>query len=259
MWQAYCTKGVLTETPFAGTVAYGKSAWRDWAGRKGCIVPNPMIPDTATSALSVPLARMPKLSDEEVMEQLRQGHPEALPVLFDRFYRLVLKIALRILRDAGEAEDLMQDVFFEIFNKANLFDATRGSTKTWIAQYAYHRSLNRRQYLTLRDFYHRHQIAESEVIESNSLDMSWRGLTFREWRRVIDQGLETLSEKQRKTLELACFQGLLLSEIADRTKDSLPNVRHNYYRGLEGLRKFLQLHPSSEEPSRQITREATDA
>jgi RNA polymerase sigma-70 factor (ECF subfamily) len=101
---------------------------------------------------------MPKLSDEDVMEQLRQGHPDALPILFDRFYRLVLKIALRILRDPGEAEDLMQDVFFEIFNKAAQFDSAKGSTKTWILQYAYHRSLNRRQYLALRNFYDRHQI-----------------------------------------------------------------------------------------------------
>jgi RNA polymerase sigma-70 factor (ECF subfamily) len=66
-------------------------------------------------------------------------------------------------------------------------------------------------------------------------------LTAEEWKRVIEQGLATLNEKQRKTLDLACFHGLLLSEIAERTKESLPNVRHHYYRGLEGLRKFLQL------------------
>jgi RNA polymerase sigma-70 factor (ECF subfamily) len=65
-------------------------------------------------------------------------------------------------------------------------------------------------------------------------------LTFREWRPLIEQGLATLNEKQRKTLELACFQGFLLSEIAERTKETLPNVRHHYYRGLEGMKKFLQ-------------------
>ena len=222
----------------------------------------PVIPDRAPSVLGVPVVRMPNLSDEDVMARLRQGHPEALPILFDRFYRLVLKIALRILRDPGEAEDVMQDVFFEIFNKAAQFDPAKGSTKTWICQYAYHRSLNRRQYLALRNFYDRHQITEREVSESNSLDVSWRGLTFREWRGVIQQGLVTLNEKQRKTLELACFQGLLLSEIAERTKESLPNVRHHYYRGLEGLRKFLQAQPGSqpgsEEQPRKFNREAND-
>jgi RNA polymerase sigma-70 factor (ECF subfamily) len=170
----------------------------------------------------------------------------------------VLKIALRILRDAGEAEDLMQEVFLEIFEKAALFDPNKGSLKTWILQYAYHRSLSRRQYLALRDFYDRQQITEYEVCVPNSGNVSWRGLTFQEWRRVIEQGLATLNEKQRKTLELFCFQGLLLNEIAERTKESLANVRHHYYRGLDGLRKFLQAQPGSEALPRNFNREIND-
>src|SRR5712691_6851619 len=161
----------------------------------------PVVPDAATSAFSVPPVRMANLSDEDVMERLRQGHPDALPILFDRFYRLVLKIALRILRDPGEAEDLMQEVFFEIFNKAAQFDPAKGSTRTWILQYAYHRSLNRRQYLGLRNFYDRHQTSEHEVSESSSSGGSWHGLTFQEWRQVIEQGLRTLNKRQRKTVE----------------------------------------------------------
>jgi RNA polymerase sigma-70 factor, ECF subfamily len=199
-----------------------------------------LAPEPAASAFGVSILRMPNLSDEDVMERLRKGDPDALPVLFDRFYRLVLRIASRILRDPGEAEDVMQEVFLEIFNRAAQFDSAKGSAKTWILQYAYHRSLSRRQYLALRNFYDRRQVGEREISESCSPDLSWRGLTVQEWRRVIEQGLATLNEKQRKTLELACFQGLLLSEIAERTKESLPNVRHYYYRGLEGLRKFMQ-------------------
>ena len=216
------------------------------------------IADGTASSLGVPLARMTIVSDEDLMEQLRQGHADALPILFDRFYRLVLKIALRILRDSGEAEDVMQDVFLEIFNKAAQFDPAKGTTKTWILQYAYHRSLSRRQYLALRNFYHRRQITESEVVESNCVDASWRGLTFQEWGQVLQQGLATLNEKQRKTLELACFQGMLLTEIAERTKESVPNVRHHYYRGLQALRNFLQSQSSSEVQPRRVNREAND-
>ena len=104
------------------------------------------------------------LTDEDVMEQLRKGIRTPYSILFDRFYRLVLSVALRILRDRGEAEDVMQDVFFEIFNKASQFDPAKGSPKTWILQYAYHRSLSRRQYLSLRNFYDRHQTTEREVV-----------------------------------------------------------------------------------------------
>jgi DNA-directed RNA polymerase specialized sigma24 family protein len=135
------------------------------------------------------MVRLLNLSDEDVIEQLRQGHPDALPILFDRFYRLVLRVALRILRDPGEAEDLMQDVFLEIFNKAAQFDRAKGSAKTCILQYAYHRSLSRRQYLALRKFYDRRLITETEISEISSPDSSWRGLTREEWKRVIVQGL----------------------------------------------------------------------
>src|SRR5262245_27477277 len=218
----------------------------------------PVAPDTATSAFNVPLPGMRDWTDEEVMEQLREGNPNALPILFDRFHRLVLKVALRILRDPGEAEDVMQDIFLEIFRKAGQFDPAKGSVKTWILQYAYHRSLSRRQYLTLRNFYDRHQTTELEILESNRVNISWRGLTFEEWRRVIQQGLATLNEKQRKTVEMVCFQGLLLSEIAERTKESLPNVRHHYYRGLQALRKFLQPQRSSEVQPRKSNHEGKD-
>ena len=222
-------------------------------------MPNqPVVPEAAASAFGISTVRMPSLSDEDIMEQLRLGHPDALPILFDRFYRLVLKIALRILRDPGEAEDVMQEIFFEIFNKAAQFDPTRGSTKTWILQYAYHRSFSRRQYLALRNFYDRHQIAELEISESNQSDGSWRGMTFPEWRRVIEQGLATLNKKQRETLELVCFQGFLLSEIAERTKESVPNVRHHYYRGLQRLKKFMQTQPGSAELTRKISQEGND-
>ena len=219
---------------------------------------NQVAPEPATSALGAAIVRKPNMTDEEVMEQLQKGNHDALPILFDRFHRLVLKIALRILHDSGEAEDVMQEIFLEILNKADRFDPAKGSTKTWILQYAYHRSLSRRQYLTLRNFYDRHQTTEAEVVESNRVNASWRGLTFPEWRRVIQQGLATLNEKQRKTLELACFQGLLLSEIAERTGESLPNVRHHYYRGLQALRKFLQPYSSSEVKPGMLNGETKD-
>src|SRR5262249_54835268 len=130
--------------------------------------------------------------------------------------------------------------------------------KTWILQYAYHRSLSRRQYLALRNFYDRHQIAELEVAESNVSDGSWRGMTFQEWRRVIEQGLATLNKKQREAPKLVCFQGFLLSEIAERKKESVPNVRHHYYRGLQRLKKFLQTQPGSAEQPPKISQEGND-
>jgi len=137
------------------------------------VLNQPVVPEPATSTFGIPVVRMLKLSDEDVIERLRQGHSDALPLLFDHFYRLVLKIAVRMLRDPGEAEDVMQDVFFEIFNKAAQFDPAKGSAKTWVLQYAYLRSLSRRQYFALRSFYDRHQISSAK--SRNAIPWMFRG------------------------------------------------------------------------------------
>jgi RNA polymerase sigma-70 factor, ECF subfamily len=174
------------------------------------------------------------------MRRLRQGHSSALSVLFDRHYRLVFSVALRILRDHGEAEDLMQEVFLEIYRNVDQFDPGKGSAKTWILQYAYHRSLNRQRYLNLRNFYDGKTTADLEEWELPHSSSAWNGLTYHDWSRVIEKGLEALSEKERTTLDLVYFQGFLLKEIAEQLDEALPNVRNYYYRGLKKLRDFLQ-------------------
>jgi|SRR5260370_633976 len=79
-----------------------------------------------------------KIQDDALMAHVSSGHDDALAVLFDRYCRLVFKIALKILRDAGEAEDVMLNVFLEIYRAAAQFDPARGTTKVWVLQYAYH-------------------------------------------------------------------------------------------------------------------------
>jgi RNA polymerase sigma-70 factor (ECF subfamily) len=93
------------------------------------------------------------LDDKELMAQLQTGCNDALAILFDRYHRLVLSVALKIVRDPGEPEDVMQSVFLEIFRSVAQFDSAKGTTKVWILQYAYHRALNRRQHLNARNFY----------------------------------------------------------------------------------------------------------
>src|SRR5438874_2366962 len=74
-------------------------------------------------------------SDEALMAHLQAGHADVLAIIFDRYYRLVLSVAMKILRDVGEAEDLMQNVFLEVFKSAVQFDPSRGTLKVWILQY----------------------------------------------------------------------------------------------------------------------------
>src|SRR5438045_3939828 len=82
------------------------------------------------------------MSGEELMLEVQRGSGEAFTLLFDRYHRLVLVTALKIVRDVAEAEEVTQNVFFEIYQSARNFDPARGNLKVWLLQYAYHRSIN---------------------------------------------------------------------------------------------------------------------
>ena len=192
------------------------------------------------------------LADEDLMVHLKAGHNDALAVLFDRYHRLILSVAFKILRDATEAEDVMQSIFLEIYRVAGQFDAQRGSTKVWLLQYAYHRSMNRREYLKLRNYYDRGQV---EGRESHSAERPAEGarpglLAFPEVCCLVREGMESLDDSQRSALQMAYFEDMPLSDIAKKTGETLANVRHHYYRGLSRLRSLFQNpHGSGDSPS----------
>ncbi len=179
-----------------------------------------------------------KESDLDLMARLQNGQQEALSPLFDRYHRLVISISAKILRDRAEAEDVMQEVFLAIYQRADRFDAEKGSPKNWIIQFTYHKSLNRRKYLALRGALQDNQIEE---LESPDRSYSQRAESADEYSpeevlAVVRQGLEDLTPKQREVVQLVCFEGLLLRGIAERTKEPLGNVRHHYYRGIAKLK-----------------------
>ena len=176
-------------------------------------------------------------TDEDLLEQLQIGVADALAVLFDRYYRQVFSVAHRILRDRGESEDLMQEVFLEVYRDADKFDPARGSVKNWILQYANHRSLNRLKYLELRGHYHERSAYEPSDASGAS--------GFADYQASIERSLDQLSENERRVIEQVCFEGLYLKEVAARMGAPLPNVRNYYYRGVRKLRVVLGLETAN--------------
>ena len=209
---------------------------------------NKLYPQTVAEPCGLSFLDLGKLSDEALMAHLKAGHSDALAVLFDRYHRLVLSIAYKILRDLSEAEDAMQSVFLEIYRVAAQFNPAKGTTKVWLLQYAYHRSLNRRQYLRIRNFYDASDRVPAEGTDEQLNPGATLPLAPAETREFLRQGLRQLSAVQRKTLELAYFEGLSLREIAEKTGESLGNVRHHYYRGLSRLRSVLLDGNAKEKP-----------
>jgi RNA polymerase sigma-70 factor, ECF subfamily len=176
-----------------------------------------------------------ELPDESLLREVGGKSKEALALLFSRYRGAVLNIARRILRDASEAEDLCQDVFLLLFEKAKLFDASKGTASSWIIQIAYHRAINRRQYLTRRQHY------DTEALDEEQIGGACQPLLIDEItaRNLLNRLREELSEEQRETLELHFFEGYSLREIAEKTNQTLGNVRHHHYRALERLRANL--------------------
>jgi RNA polymerase sigma-70 factor, ECF subfamily len=178
-----------------------------------------------------------EIADEVLIERVCLGDKEALASLFERYARLVRSVAARILRDSAEAEDLSQDLFLFIQRKCGIFDSSKSSARSWIVQMVYHRAIERRRYLTTRQFYSRAQIQrEAEMVVGITATESDYSAEEVFGRNGLEKVLEALSEDQRETLCLHFFEGYTLTEISTKLGQPLGNVRHHYYRALDKLR-----------------------
>ena len=177
-------------------------------------------------------------SDAELVVDMCAEQPDALERIFRRYARLVTGIAHRILNDRAEAEDVTQEVFLEIYRKAHLYSAERGTFRVWLLQYVYHRTLRRKAVLRRRAAYCGDPI---ETLDETAVDQR-RGLNPEECRWVLRSLLDRLPSRQRLTLELTCFEDLPLRDVAERLGVSVGCTRHYYYRGLARLRRWARVN-----------------
>jgi RNA polymerase sigma-70 factor (ECF subfamily) len=185
----------------------------------------------------IPAVTLGPRSDAELIARIGDEDGDAFETLFRRYTRLVCRVAADILHDATEAEDVMQEVFLEVYRTARSYDPSRGSVRVWLLQYAYHRTFRRKAALGRRAGYRGESLDAVDV----PIDGDRRGLSREECRWVIRAGLAQLPEAQRATLELACFEELSLRDIAERLGASVGSTRHYYYRGLARLRAWARL------------------
>jgi RNA polymerase sigma-70 factor (ECF subfamily) len=180
------------------------------------------------------------LGDESLLIQLQAGNLEALGFLFKRYVRLIRVIGLRILRDANESEDLVQDLFIFLQQKCAIFDSSKSSARSWIIQMAYHRAIERRRYLVIRKLYSQEGLQNGipEVVGSSTTEEDYSPeVVF--GRNGLNKAVEALSEDQRETLRLHFFEGYTLAEISEKLGQPHGNVRHHYYRAIDKLRKHI--------------------
>ena len=177
-----------------------------------------------------------QFSDEELASELITGRHDALVVLFDRYHKLVFGVALKIVCDPGEAEEVVQTVFLDIFRALANFDQRRGTLRVWLLQYAYGRALNRKRHLAAHHFYNSVSL-EACVVEPSS---NLKTADIAEASLLMEELLASVSPRRRTVIELTYFEGLTADEISDRLCLPVGIVRHELYRGLAKLRQSVQ-------------------
>jgi RNA polymerase sigma-70 factor (ECF subfamily) len=175
------------------------------------------------------------VSDDLLLNRVAQGDKEALSFLFRRHARVVFSVACRILRDESEAEDLLQELFLFLFQKAGLFDAKKSSGASWIIQMTYQRAIDRRRYLDVRHHYNVQELDE----ERSPATRGQVSVDQIAGRALLDRLRGEISTEQRQVLELHLFEGYSFREIAVKTGQTLGNIRNHYYRGIERLRSYV--------------------
>lgn len=181
-------------------------------------------------------------SDEALISRICGGDKDALACLFGRYARAVRGVAYQVLRDASEADDLLQDIFLLVHRLCVTFDSSKGSARFWILQMTYRRAISRRRYLTSRHFYTHLDLDQAadrvgDIPSRSGRENSVDGALER--KEAWESWLAQLSESQRQTLHLFFFEGYTFDEIAAKLGQSVGNARNHYYRGLDKLRKQI--------------------
>jgi RNA polymerase sigma-70 factor, ECF subfamily len=180
------------------------------------------VPGAQTNAMTTDLA---------LVAAIRSGDQSAMAALYDRYSSIVYAVALRVLQDTGAAEDVLQDIFMQLWRKPGAFDASRGNMAAWLAVITRNRAID-----ALRR--RRPQDDIENVIVSVEPDLA----SEVERARAMDKvrgALQAMAPAQRSALEMAYFEGLTHSEIAEKTGDPLGTIKTRIRTGLLSLREVL--------------------
>lgn len=193
-----------------------------------------LLPALALGILQVAL-RFKKESD--LARRLKARDPHAMADLYDRFGRIAYSVIYRIVRNAGAAEDLVQETFLRVWSRAHSFDQERGALGPWILTVARHRAID---YLRSIDGRMSAASLEIERLEHPALfeGLENDALSIDRARR-LRAALDKLSDNQRRVIELAYFEGLSQTEMAERMRQPLGTVKTWVRSALKILRNEL--------------------
>jgi RNA polymerase sigma-70 factor, ECF subfamily len=170
-------------------------------------------------------------SDESLIHRVRAKDHAAMAEIFDRYARMVYAVSLRVLNDSSQAEDVMQEIFLQIWKTPDAPIRVQGSLGSWLAVVARNRAIDMVRKRRPTD-------PVEEILLAVSTDLASEVARSRMMEKVREV-LATLPEEQQRSLELAYFEGLSHSEIAAKTGDPLGTVKTRIRAALASLRKGI--------------------
>jgi RNA polymerase sigma-70 factor (ECF subfamily) len=185
----------------------------------------------------------PSPADGELIARAAQGEERAIGLLYDRYGPVLYAVAYRIVGQRADAEEVVVEAFAQAWRDAPRFDAGRGSVAGWLTMIARSRALDMVRASSRRD-----RITASAAADRPDAPPAMSefrsdpggALDHDERRRQVRQALETLSPPQRQAIELAYFEGLSQSEIAERLQEPLGTVKTRVRLGMQKLRECLR-------------------
>ncbi len=193
--------------------------------------------------LRMPSSDPERMEDQYLLKSIAMGEASALGKLYDRYGRLVFSLAYQIVYDEAVAEDITQEVFLQVWNKASSYQIELGKVSTWLTSVARHRAIDSLRRSRVRP--ESHKVIWDDSDDSDGPE--WTDPQNIESQveqtlesRVVHQAIGQLPKEQRDALALAYFQGLSHQEIADMTGEPLGTIKTRIRLAMQKLREALE-------------------
>ncbi|MBV8573397.1 MAG: sigma-70 family RNA polymerase sigma factor [Acidobacteriaceae bacterium] len=177
-------------------------------------------------------------ADAELIDRLRRRDPEGLAKAYDRYAPLAYSLFVRIIRDESVAEDLVQELFFRVWNRARDFDPAKGTLGVWIVSIARNMAIDH-----VRSAQGRLQSRIRPIEPTDQLVFSYKPIepeSVIDNARAIKEAFSTLNPNQKRVLELAYFEGFSQTEIAGQLQQPLGTIKSWMRSGLSKLRSVIK-------------------
>ena len=175
------------------------------------------------------------MTDGELISKVSKRDRQSFDLFYDRYSQIIFNLCVRILRDTAEAEDVLQEIFVQVWREAERFDPTRASAKTWLFTIARSRALDRyRSRKTVRQ-----RLDDDAADDLSSIAVQGDFQQNSLMQQYVEKAMQQLTGEQKRVLELSYYEGLTQEEIAEKLGEPLGTIKSRIRASLMKLRSYF--------------------